>query len=105
MDPWSTQGHGRNPAGAGYPELADAVAKKKSGSSRIEWEDTMAAGTAVNYQATFANKYMVRYFPVVGRVLMGGLFFLSGLNGLLNFLPPPAKPLPEGALAFVGALM
>jgi hypothetical protein len=36
---------------------------------------------------------------------MGLMFLVSGLNGFLNFLPQPTTPLPEGAVAFVGALM
>ncbi|PTL82331.1 DoxX family protein [Vitiosangium sp. GDMCC 1.1324] len=36
---------------------------------------------------------------------MGLIFFVFGLNGLLNFLPPPSTPVPEGAVAFGGALM
>jgi hypothetical protein len=38
-------------------------------------------------------------------VLLGLLFFVSGLNGFLNFLPQPSAPLPQSAVAFVGALM
>jgi hypothetical protein len=36
---------------------------------------------------------------------MGLPFFVSGLNGFLNFLPEPSAPIADGALAFVGALM
>jgi uncharacterized membrane protein YphA (DoxX/SURF4 family) len=69
-------------------------------------EHIMAAGPAVNYPTTnYAKKSVVRHFPAVGRVLMGVLFFLSGLNGLLNLLPPPATQLPDKAQAFVAALM
>src|SRR5207249_7835817 len=32
-------------------------------------------------------------------------FFVFGLNGFLNFLPQPEKPMPEGAVAFVTAMM
>lgn len=46
-----------------------------------------------------------RYLPAAGRVLMGLPFFVSGLNGFVNFLPQPSAPLPEGAVAFAGALM
>ncbi len=35
---------------------------------------------------------------------MGLIFFVFGLNGFFNFLPPP-KTLPAGALAFLGALV
>ena len=36
---------------------------------------------------------------------MGLPFFVSGLNGLFHFLPEPKPDLPEGATAFVTALM
>src|SRR5882757_5020015 len=39
------------------------------------------------------------------RILMGLMFFVFGLNGFLNFIPQPKTPMPEGAVAFAGALM
>lgn len=30
---------------------------------------------------------------------------IFGLNGFLNFIPPPETPLPEEAMAFAGALV
>jgi len=44
-----------------------------------------------------------RRLSVAARVLLGLLFFASGLANLLNLAPQPA--LPEGAAAFTGALM
>jgi uncharacterized membrane protein YphA (DoxX/SURF4 family) len=41
----------------------------------------------------------------MARILMGLIFFVFGLNGFLNFIPPPKTPMPEGATAFIGALM
>lgn len=52
-------------------------------------------------------KSFARHLPTAGRVLMGLLFFVSGLFGLLTSLgivPPPTAPMPEGAAAFSGAL-
>jgi uncharacterized membrane protein YphA (DoxX/SURF4 family) len=49
------------------------------------------------------TKRISRYLPTVGRVLLGLIFFVFGLNGFLNFLPQPSS-VPEGALAFGGAL-
>lgn len=49
-------------------------------------------------------KSVARYLPAAGRVLMGLIFLVTGLNGFLNFLPQPATPMPAGALAFLGAL-
>lgn len=46
-----------------------------------------------------------KYAPAVARFAMGATFFVFGLNGFLNFIPPPPGPLPEGAVAFGGALM
>jgi uncharacterized membrane protein YphA (DoxX/SURF4 family) len=50
-------------------------------------------------------KSFARYFRMAARVLMGLVFLVFGLNGFLNFIPPPSTPPPEGATAFIGALM
>ena len=39
------------------------------------------------------------------RLGMGLLFLVFGANGFLSFLPQPRAPLPEGAMAFAGALV
>jgi putative oxidoreductase len=41
-------------------------------------------------------------FVLIGRILLGLIFTISGLNGLLHFFPMP--PLPEPAGQFMGAL-
>lgn len=46
-----------------------------------------------------------RYLPTIVRFLMGLSLFVFGLNGFLNFIPPPSTPMPEAAMAFIGALM
>jgi len=46
-----------------------------------------------------------RYGPVAARFLMGLAFLVFGLNGFLNFIPQPKTPMPEGAVAFAGALI
>ena len=38
----------------------------------------------------------------VSRYILGLIFFVFGLNGFFNFLPPP--PMPEPAMAFFGGL-
>src|SRR5512141_1582978 len=48
---------------------------------------------------------IVELLPAGGRVLLGVLFFVSGLNGFLNFLPQPSVTLPAGAAAFSSALL
>ena len=39
------------------------------------------------------------------RIFLGLIFFVFGLNGFLNFIPPPSKPMPENAMGFLGGLM
>jgi uncharacterized membrane protein YphA (DoxX/SURF4 family) len=51
------------------------------------------------------KKSPARYLTIIARVLLGLIFFVFGLNGFLHFIPQPAKPIPEGAAAFAGALM
>jgi uncharacterized membrane protein YphA (DoxX/SURF4 family) len=46
-----------------------------------------------------------RYASLGARLALGFVFFASGLMGLLNLLPPPSEPMPEGAMAFGAALM
>jgi uncharacterized membrane protein YphA (DoxX/SURF4 family) len=40
--------------------------------------------------------------PTAARLLLGGIFFVFGLNGFLGFLPQP--PLSDAGGAFLGAL-
>jgi hypothetical protein len=49
-------------------------------------------------------KSFARYLPTVARILMGLIFLVFGLNGFLHFIPQPKTPMPEGAVAFAGAL-
>lgn len=50
-------------------------------------------------------KSFTRHIPTVGRILMGLLFFVTGLNGFLNFIPQPKAPMPQAAADFAGALI
>ncbi len=52
-----------------------------------------------------AGKTGGRYVVAAGRIAMGFLFVVTGLNGFFNFLPPPSAPMPEGAAAFAAALL
>lgn len=54
---------------------------------------------------TNKSKSVARLLPAVARVVLGLVFFVFGLNGFLHFIPQPAKPPPEGAAAFIGALL
>ncbi len=60
---------------------------------------------AADAAGALSTKSFTRYIPAVVRVLMGLPLLVFGLNAFLNFIPPPSTPLPEGATAFVGALM
>ncbi len=51
------------------------------------------------------NKSFARHLPTIARILMGLLFFVFGLNGFLQFIPQPKEAMPDGAMAFAGALM
>lgn len=42
--------------------------------------------------------------PMIARILLGLIFFASGLAGLLNLAPPPAD-LPEKMVTFMNGMM
>jgi putative oxidoreductase len=48
-------------------------------------------------------KFIARKLPIVARVVLGLVFVVFGLNGLLHFLPQPTS-IPPAAGAFAGAL-
>jgi uncharacterized membrane protein YphA (DoxX/SURF4 family) len=48
---------------------------------------------------------ILRHGPVTARLVLGLVFFVFGLNGFLNFIPPPSEPMPEGAVALGAAFM
>jgi uncharacterized membrane protein YphA (DoxX/SURF4 family) len=50
-------------------------------------------------------KPVARYAIHAARILLGLVFFVLGLNGFLNFIPPPTTPMPERAMAFFVGLM
>ena len=50
-------------------------------------------------------KTFTRFAPALARILMGLPLVVFGLNGFLNFIPPPATPPPADAAAFAGVLM
>lgn len=51
------------------------------------------------------SKSFARHLPTLARFLLGLPLAVFGLNGFLNFIPPPSTPLPEGAMAFATALV
>lgn len=48
---------------------------------------------------------VARHAPTVARFLLGAAFFVFGLNGFFNFIPPPSEPPPQGAMDFGMAMM
>ncbi|HVT72789.1 MAG TPA: DoxX family protein [Lacunisphaera sp.] len=50
------------------------------------------------------SRSFTRFLPTIARWVLGLPLLVFGLNGFLNFIPPPEKPLPPGAAAFAGAL-
>jgi uncharacterized membrane protein YphA (DoxX/SURF4 family) len=73
-------------------------------------EDTMANTLASNIIAstpasTSKRASIARHAPTAARYVLGLLFFVFGLNGFLNFIPPPTEPMPEGAVSLGVAFM
>ena len=70
-------------------------------------EDKMTTDTTLHTDDAEGRKAesFTRHYPTIARILMGLVFFVFGLNGFLNFIPPPKPPMPEGATAFAVALM
>jgi uncharacterized membrane protein YphA (DoxX/SURF4 family) len=71
-------------------------------------ENAMETGTTLNADAATsqAPKSLARHLPAAARFLMGLIFVVFGMNGFLNFIPPPPpETMPEGAVAFGNALM
>ncbi len=53
-----------------------------------------------------APKGFARHLPTIARVLLGLMFFVFGLMGLLNLMPPPPpETLPPKLVAFSTAMM
>jgi uncharacterized membrane protein YphA (DoxX/SURF4 family) len=46
---------------------------------------------------------MKQKLPLIARLVLGGAFFIFGLNGFLQFMPTP--PNPEKATSFIMALI
>lgn len=52
-----------------------------------------------------ASRGIARFLPATGRILLGLPMVIFGLNGFLNFIPPPETPLAPEAAAFSLALI
>lgn len=66
--------------------------------------DFTAPASASTSGSRTARTVFVRALPVISRLLLGLVFFVFGLNGFLDFVPRPATPPPEPAVAFFTAL-
>ncbi len=60
--------------------------------------------TATTVEHTATARSRSRHLVTAGRIVLGLLFSVTGLNGFLNFLPQDPGAMPDGALAFSGAL-
>ena len=47
----------------------------------------------------------MKTLTLIARILLGLIFFVFGLNGFLNFMPPPPTGVPQGAMDFSLAMM
>ena len=65
---------------------------------------TTAPNAGFHAEESAGRHTFTRYLPPIARFLMGLMFFVFGLNGFLHFIPQPKTAMPEGAVAFVGAL-
>ena len=61
-----------------------------------------SAQTAIRVDIQEAIRRALRTFA---RVSLGLIFFIAGLDGFIDVLPHPSRPLPERALLFAGALL
>lgn len=66
----------------------------------MKTDPTLPAG----HNPANTGKSFTRHFPAIARILLGLPLAIFGINGFLNFIPPPPTPLPEAAAAFAGAL-
>jgi uncharacterized membrane protein YphA (DoxX/SURF4 family) len=72
--------------------------------SQTSTTDSMTETTSTTSTTSKAG-VIGRYAPVVARFLLGAVFFVFGLNGFLNFIPPPPDGVPEGAMKLGMAMM
>jgi hypothetical protein len=65
----------------------------------------MTTTTLPQFAASASTRTFARYATIGARCALGFVFFSAGLIGLLNLMPPPSEPMPEGAMAFGAAMM
>jgi uncharacterized membrane protein YphA (DoxX/SURF4 family) len=93
-----------------FPELAfflrnhlESLSKNAQVVRRLGMTTNTFSNTAIASPAT--SKSIARHAPAAARFLLGATFFVFGLNGFLNFIPPPSEPLPQGAIELGTAFM
>jgi len=57
-----------------------------------------------SHAETAPGKSFTRHIPTIIRLLLGLMFLVFGLNGFLNFMPPP-KDMPQDIMTVSEALM
>ena len=82
---------------------------EKTSARSIKGETPTIMNSTIIHPTTSANesrpKPIARYITTGARILLGLVFFVFGLNGFFQFIPPPPTPMPERATAFLGAMM
>jgi uncharacterized membrane protein YphA (DoxX/SURF4 family) len=66
--------------------------------------DSAQTSSTTGSTAPSKRSALARYAPVAARILLGLVFFVFGLNGFFNFIPPPPEGVPAGAMK-LGAAM
>jgi hypothetical protein len=56
------------------------------------------------FATTATSSRITRTLVIAARLALGLLFFIPGLNYVVEIIPPPTDPVPAGAMAFAGAL-
>jgi hypothetical protein len=86
--------------------LVECLNEGHDGHLKFQIRHTMSTEIASPYagESTASTKSFTRFLPAIARVLLGLPMVIFGLNGFLNFIPPPPTPLPEKAMAFAEAL-
>jgi uncharacterized membrane protein YphA (DoxX/SURF4 family) len=64
---------------------------------------TQALAPTLSAQA--APRSIARHATTAARILLGLVFFVFGLDGFLHFVPQPAQPPSEGAMALAVAMI
>ena len=64
----------------------------------------MTDSSILQTEARSGGSKAARYATITVRILLGLMFLVFGLNGFLNFMPPP-KEMPQEIMNVMGSLM